>query len=133
MRLYVKKGAHAVLSRAACRKFGALARVWRDMGHPALVVRTDLRTWAEKDGRSPSNACYASKRTTAKSKNPVVLSESIGKIRIQPMYAGANMGQPSRPNDGGWEIKCSRASDLIWTSLWRCSAAIHLVRRLSLW
>ena len=55
-------------------------------------------------------------KTTTKSKNPGVLSESIGKIRIRPMYAEANMGHPSRTKDRGWEIKCATASDLIWTA-----------------
>jgi hypothetical protein len=36
------------------------------------------------------------KKTAAKSKCPCARSESIGRIRFRPNYAGANMGHPSR-------------------------------------
>jgi hypothetical protein len=81
MRLSVQKAAHANLADAARRKSGS-----------------HQRTWDEKDGRSPfQRYCYADKKTVAESKNPRAWSESIGKNRIRPMYAGANMGHPRSP------------------------------------
>src|ERR1700722_14000899 len=40
MRLSLMKGAHAVLSRAAYRKIGYLARFWRDVGIDCSQTRT---------------------------------------------------------------------------------------------
>jgi hypothetical protein len=73
MRLSLMKGAHAILSRAAYRKFGAsrsfLARCGIPQASPSSLLRTlqirpgapcsHQRTWAENDGRSPTTACRA--------------------------------------------------------------------------
>jgi hypothetical protein len=70
MRLSLKRGAHAVLSRAAYRKFGAsrsfFARCGIPQPFPSNLIRTPQlhtgalrshqRTWAENDGRSPTTA-----------------------------------------------------------------------------
>jgi hypothetical protein len=67
MRLSLMKGAHAVLSRSAYRKFGAarsfFARCGIPQASPSSLLRTrqlrpgapcsHQRTWAENDGRSP--------------------------------------------------------------------------------
>jgi hypothetical protein len=67
MRLSLKKGAHAVLSRAAYRKFGASRSFFARCGipppSPSSLSRSPQlytgapcshqRTWAENDGRSP--------------------------------------------------------------------------------
>jgi hypothetical protein len=67
MRLSLMKGAHAVLSRAAYRKFGAsrsfFARCGIPQASPSSLLRipqicrgaprSHQRTWDEKDGRSP--------------------------------------------------------------------------------
>src|SRR5271156_6142939 len=56
------------------------------------------RTWAEEDGRSPSNA-LASGKTVAMCEAPCTWSKSIRRIRFRPMYARANMGHPSKTMD----------------------------------
>src|SRR5580658_3645864 len=70
MRLSLKKGAHAVLSRAAYRKFGASRSFFARCGipppSPSSLSRSPQlytgapcshqRTWAENDGRSPTKA-----------------------------------------------------------------------------
>src|SRR5271165_1281927 len=67
MRLSLMKGAHAVLSRAAYRKFGASRSFFARCGIPQALtsslqrsppLRTGApcshqRTWAENEGRSP--------------------------------------------------------------------------------
>ena len=66
----LKRAAHAVLSRAAYRKFGAsrsfFARYGMPKASPSSLLRTSQlyrgaprspeRTWAENDGRSPTRA-----------------------------------------------------------------------------
>jgi len=48
-------------------------------------------------GRCPfQRSCYVGNETTAKIKNPCTWSESIGRIRFRPLYAGANIGHPFR-------------------------------------
>jgi hypothetical protein len=70
MRLSLKKGAHADLSRAAYRKFGASRSFFARCGIPQVfpssllrasriytgAPRSPKRTWAENDGRSPTTA-----------------------------------------------------------------------------
>ena len=67
MRLSLMKGAHAILSRAAYRKFGASRSFFARCGIPQVLpssllrspqlrtgaLRSHQRTWAENDGRSP--------------------------------------------------------------------------------
>src|ERR1700686_3622679 len=53
-------------------------------------------------GRSPGlrpfqRYRHAGKKTVSGGKNRCTWSESIGKTRFRPMYAGANMGHPSSP------------------------------------
>ena len=70
MRLSLKRAAHAVLSRAAYRKFGASRSFFARCGIPQVspssprrvpqlytgALRSHQRTWAENDGRSPTTA-----------------------------------------------------------------------------
>jgi hypothetical protein len=74
LRLSLKRAAHAVLSKAAYRKFGAsrsfFARCGIPQASPSSLLRTSQlyrgaprspeRTWAENDGRSPTAAFRSS-------------------------------------------------------------------------
>jgi hypothetical protein len=67
-------------------------------------VRTGVRG-PKKTGAALPTLLLFGKKTAAKSKSPCAWSESIGRIRFRPMYAGANMGHPSRTNGRVWEIR----------------------------
>jgi hypothetical protein len=81
MRLSSQKAAHADLADAACRKSDSPQRTWDENNGGAAPFQ---RYW------------YAGKKLFLKGRIVSAWSESIGKIRFRPMYAGANMGHPSR-------------------------------------
>jgi hypothetical protein len=62
------------------------------------------RTWAEKAGAQPlQTLCYAAKRLRPRANVTAYGMRALEKIRFLPMYAGANMGHPSRTNDRDWD------------------------------
>jgi hypothetical protein len=73
----------------------------------------------KRRGAAPSNAfAKLGKMAAAKIITPCACSESIRRIRFRPMYAGANMGHPSRTKDLGREIKSANARRPNWN---KCS------------
>ena len=113
MRLSFKKGAHAVLSRAANRKFGASRSFFARCGIPQVSPSSLLRasqictgapcshqrTWAENDGRSPTAASCSELTALPLSSRPErsgepALSEVEGDLRFFLFLA------PARPLEG---------------------------------
>jgi hypothetical protein len=81
-------------------------------------------------GRSPlQRSWYAGKKTVAQASILVQRAKSIGKNHIRPMYAGANMGHPSRTIDRGLEAES--ASSLLCTQVYGLEA-LNLVSFLAM-
>jgi hypothetical protein len=58
-------------------------------------------------------SCYVGNETPAKIKNPCTQSESIGRIRFQRLYAGANIGHPFRQEGLSFALSATLAMDCI--------------------
>jgi len=66
-----------------------------------------------KTGRSPfQRSCYVGNEA-AKIKNPYTWSESIGRIRFRPLYAG-DIGHPFRQEGSSFALSATLPMDCIW-------------------
>jgi hypothetical protein len=109
MRLSLKRAAHAVVSGAAYRKFGASRSFFARCGIPQTypssrsripqihtgALRSHQRKWAENDGRSPSTALCS--RPALRSLGP---ERSSGGTRGFISPVGTHLGVPQPPPPG---------------------------------